>query len=116
MLISFRIDWFGLLAVQGTLKSLFPATPIVLFFSQTLNPLICPGFILSLYNGMIYHWLYIVSVEAEPHPRLHGAMGGGDLSRLMAQLADSTGLSENKHIKNKAHLPAASALSVSSLG
>ena len=25
MLISFRIDWFDLLAVQGTLKSLLPA-------------------------------------------------------------------------------------------
>ena len=63
-----------------------------------------------------YHWLYVVSVEAEPHPRLHGAMGGGGLSRLMAQLAHSTGLSEDKHIKNKAHLSAVSKLSVSSLG
>ena len=115
----FPLGLTGLISLQSKgLSKSFPGTPIVLFFSQTLSPLICSGLILSLYNGVVYryHWLYVVSVEAEPNPRLHGAMGDGGLSRLMAQLAYSTGLSENRHIKTKAHLPAVSELSVSSLG
>ena len=41
-LISFRIDWFDLLAVQGTLKSLFPAPQFESINSSALNLLYGP--------------------------------------------------------------------------
>ena len=41
-LISFRMDWLDLLAVQGTLKSLLPTPQFISINSSALNFLYCP--------------------------------------------------------------------------
>ena len=46
-LISFRIDWFDLLAVQGTLKSLFPAQQFEIINFSALN-LLCGPVLISV--------------------------------------------------------------------
>ena len=42
-LISFRIDWFALLAVQGTLKNLFSAPQFEDISFLALSPFYCPA-------------------------------------------------------------------------
>ena len=50
-LISFRIDWFGLLAVQGTLQQSSPAPQFEGINSLALSPFYCPALTFYMTTG-----------------------------------------------------------------
>ena len=70
-LISFRLDWFDLLAVQGTLKSLLQhhsskASIIwcsALFMVQTSHPYICGKTIAFTIHTFIFFYLHIIQAS-----------------------------------------------------
>ena len=53
-LISFRMDWFDLLAVQGTLKSLLQHLSLLLSISLFFDMIL---------NGLLSFWYFIVSIK-----------------------------------------------------
>ena len=65
-LVCFRIDWFGVLAVQGTLKSL-PSrspnpTPLVITEHQAGLPMLYSSFTqLSVFHLVVYIWVSLVA-------------------------------------------------------
>ena len=69
-LISFRIDWFDLLAVQGTLKSLLQ------YHSSKASVFWCSGFFMvQLSTQLILHpaciWVYTELTQWHPESKLH---------------------------------------------
>ena len=74
-LISFRIDWFDPLAVQGTLKSLLQ------HHSSKVSILWCSAFLQS--NSHIHTWLLeTVSRSCSPRSQIEGSLGTSRMSML----------------------------------
>ena len=68
-LISFRTDWFDLLAVQGTFKSLLQLHSLK---ASILQP--SAFSIVQVSNGIFIFFFYIVGLSPSLDCRLHGAM------------------------------------------